>query len=672
MSFRIAKIGYARIADASCKDGSSPMSEAESLRAEIARLLASEGELLARATRAEEELQASRALHAATVESLPFDFWARDREGYCFSQNATCHANWGDLLNKRPEDMPLPAAVIETWLSNNRRALAGEIVRGDVQYTKDGETRDFHNVLAPIRMGDAIVGTLGVNVDVTERKWALDALRESEEKLRVAVAAAGVGLWSWDPARDLLVWDPALCALFGLPAGTLPVGRDGYLALVHPDDRAHVSTRIVEGLESGRWEDEYRVLRADGAVRWVLTQKTVLRDGDRTRVVGAVIDVTERRKRDEQLRQAQKLEAVGQLTAGIAHNFNNMLMGVLPNLELAARRAPEGLLPLLESASNSARRAADLVRKLMTYAGQNRPTARVVEELGPLIARAVELCRTTFDTRIAFEQSYEAGAGARMDAAQIEQAVVNVLINARDALESTLAEPRVSVSVAVVRAGAGELAGHDGDHVRVRIADNGQGMEAATAARIYDPFFTTKDIGKGTGLGLATTQAIVHEHGGFIVCESAKDEGTTFSLYLPHARASVTGSVAAADAGPVAGGNETLLVIDDEPAVRRIVTLLLRSAGYVVHERASGNEALELLADRALAATVALVLLDVSMPGLSRQEIRRRLRDLTSARVVYFTGYAFEATDAQDVVLEKPVTEERLLRTIRDVLDRAE
>jgi two-component system, cell cycle sensor histidine kinase and response regulator CckA len=646
------------------------MSEADGLRAEIARLRAIEAELTARVARAEEELEASRALHAATVEGLPFDFWARDKEGYCFSQNATCKANWGDLLDRRPEDMPLPASVIEIWLSNNRRALAGEIVRGDVQYATDRGIREFHNVLAPIRLGDEIVGTLGVNIEVTDRNRALEALRESEEKLRVAVEAAGVGLWSWEPARDHLVWEPTICAIFGLPAGSRPSGRDGYLAHVHPDDRALVSTRIAEGLESGRWEDEYRIIRADGAVRWVLTQKTVLRDGDRTRVVGAVIDVTERRMRDEQLRQAQKLEAVGQLTAGIAHNFNNMLMGVLPNLELAARRAPEGLLPLLESASNSARRAADLVRKLMTYAGQNRPTARVVEELGPLVARAVELCRTTFDTRIEFEQSYEAGAGARMDAAQIEQALVNVLINARDALESTVAGPRVAVSVTVVHAGASELSGHEGDYVRVRIADNGQGMEAATAARIYDPFFTTKDVGKGTGLGLATTQAIVHEHGGFIVCESARDEGTTFSLYLPHARASATSSVAAPDPGPIAGGKETLLVIDDEPAVRRIVALLLRSAGYVVHESASGNEALELLSDRDLAATVALVLLDVSMPGLSRHEIRSRLRDLTNAHVVYFTGYAFEATDAQDVVLEKPVTEERLLRTIREVLDR--
>ena len=261
-----------------------------------------------------------------------------------------------------------------------------------------------------------------------------------------------------------------------------------------------------------------------------------------------------------------------------------------------------------------------------------------------------------------------------MDAAQLEQAVLNVLINARDALESPQLEaPRISVSVAVVRAGAGELAGHEGDHVRVRIADNGKGMDAATVTHIYEPFFTTKDVGKGTGLGLATTHAILREHGGFIACESARGQGTTFSLYLPREAAPRRVEPAAHEA-PQASGTETVLVVDDEPAVRRVAALMLRSAGYVTHEAASGGEALALLADRDLASEVALVLLDVSMPGLPRRELRSRLRAVTRARVVYFTGNVLDAADADadDTVLQKPVTEDRLLRTIRQVLDRRE
>jgi PAS domain S-box-containing protein len=630
----------------------------EKLRAENARLRA--------------ELDASRAIHAATIESLPFDFWARDREGYCFSQNKTTRANWGDLLHKRPEDMPFPADVIARWLTNNRLALAGDIVRGDAEYVIDGETRYVHNVLAPIRMNDAIVGTLGVNIDVTELRRALNALQESEAKVRMAVDAAGVGLWSWDPVRDVVVWEPALSALFGFPAGASPAGREGYLALVHPDDRDRVAAKIAQGVRDGRWEDEYRVVRADGAVRWVLAKGTVVGQGETARVVGAVIDVTERKLRDEQLRQAQKLEAVGQLTAGVAHNFNNMLMGVLPNLELATRRAPRDVLPFLESAADSARRAAELVRKLMTYAGRNRPTMRATEDVGALAGRAVELCRTTFDRRIAFDQVYEAGVCARVDAAQIEQAVVNLLINARDALESRdVSAPRVEVSVGLVRAGADDLVGCASDHVRIRVADNGTGMDAATVARIYEPFFTTKPDGRGTGLGLATTRAILHEHGGFVACESAPGKGSTFSLYLPHDPTRPSPERRAPQAIGTRG-SETVLVVDDEPSVRRVVSLVLRAAGYVAREAGSGREALALLADRELAERLSLVLLDVSMPGLPWRELRSQLRQVTQARVVYFTGYALDAADADpdDTVLEKPVNEERLLRTVRQVIDR--
>ncbi len=550
------------------------------------------------------------------------------------------------------------------------RALAGETVTAEaVPYDLPDDSRRYYDRLyLPFRADDGgIVGMLAIVRDATARRNAQDALRTSEAQLRMAVDASGIGLWSWEMRNDVVAWEDPLCAIFGLPAGTAPIGREGYLALVHPDDRAQVAEVIARGVAEGRWEDEYRIVRSDGAVRWVMAKGTVVGGV----VLGAVIDVTDRRQRDEQLRQAQKLEAVGQLTAGIAHNFNNMLMGMLPNLEIAARSAPPELAPLLRGAEESAQRAAHLVRQLMTYAGRNRPTVRTVESIGELVERTVAFCRTTFDQRIAFDVRSDASAHARVDPVQIEQALLNTLINARDALVGAGNDaPRVIVRVDVVLEGSAELDGRAGDHVRIRVTDNGVGMDAATSSRIFEPFFTTKALGKGTGLGLATTRAIVLEHGGRLTCDSAPRDGATFSFYLPRE------SVAAADPRPApphpaARGTETILIVDDEPSIRHLVSLMLTSAGFTTKIAGSGEEALDLLADPRLASEVALLLLDVSMPGMSGRDLRKRVRELAPrARVVYFTGYAFEAADTEDAVLEKPASEKRLLDTIREVLDR--
>jgi two-component system cell cycle sensor histidine kinase/response regulator CckA len=542
---------------------------------------------------------------------------------------------------------------------------------------RTGRAACFESQVAPIKDDDEVVALVFISTDITARKRVHRALRRSEEKLRVAVDAAGIGLWSWEPRTDHVAWEDALCALFGLEPGRAPEGRDEYLALVHPEDRQEVRDVVARGVAAGGWESEYRILRADGAVRWVMEKGTAIRgQGEEADIVfGAIIDVTERRLRDDQLRQAQKLEAVGQLTAGIAHNFNNLLMTVIPNLELAMKQAPPAISAILSEAQHASLRAAELVRQLTTYAGRNRPAERRVEALGPLVARAVGVCRTTFDRRITFEVGSDADACARVDPAQLEQVFLNLLINARDAL--AYAEhhaPRVTVDVNVVGAGARELApaaARGVDHVRIMVRDNGIGMDAATLDRIYEPFFTTKSVGQGTGLGLATTHAIIREHGGWIACESTPHVGTIFSVYLP--RAAPVAWVEPLAPEPVPrGGGETVLVIDDEPGIRNVVSLVLESAGYTAKRAASGQDALDLLTQTGTASSISLILLDVSMPGRPAHELRKRLRELVPrARIVYFTGHAFEATDADDIVLEKPVTEARLLRTVREALDNA-
>jgi signal transduction histidine kinase len=318
--------------------------------------------------------------------------------------------------------------------------------------------------------------------------------------------------------------------IFGIAPEEVPRNLDDYLRLVHAEDQPRSLTRITRGSANDGWQDEFRITRG----RWVMSNARVLDiDGKRV-VLGAVIDVTDRKARDEQSRAAQRLEAVGQLTAGIAHNFNNLLMGMLPNLETALRRAPPDIAPLIEIARSSAKDAANIVEQLITYAGRNRPTVRRDEALAEVVERTVAFCRTTFDPRIALDLRCESDAVARMDARAIEQATLNLLINARDAIgEAATKTPEIRVTVGAAR--ASDLEGREGEWVRLEVADNGAGMEHGVLGRIYEPFFTTKPVGKGTGLGLSTAHGIVVEHGGFMTCRSEKGRGSTFTIHLPRA-----------------------------------------------------------------------------------------------------------------------------------------
>ncbi|HEV8246446.1 MAG TPA: PAS domain S-box protein, partial [Polyangiaceae bacterium] len=354
-------------------------------------------------------------------------------------------------------------------------AHGGQIHELEVSFPGVAQQSECVLRIGPISSGLRLVGYIVVTSDFAARRGIEAELRESQNKLRIALAASRVGMWSWDAAGDTVQWDAATRDIFG--AGE-PKSYEEYMVLVHPDDRDLVARHIAHALEVGEYHElEHRIVRPDGAERWVLARADVVKDATakNRRLIGGILDISERRSMEDKLRQAQKMEALGELTAGLAHNFNNALMAILPNLEHAAKGASPQVLPLLEVARQAAERAARLVGELMVFAGGGRTSERRDESLGSVVQRAVAICRSTFSRQIAVELAVdEAAPILSIDAAQIEHAVINVCINARDALEAISGRsPTLRVHVTEIKAGAEELRRPalkpERDHARISV-----------------------------------------------------------------------------------------------------------------------------------------------------------------------------------------------------------
>jgi PAS domain S-box-containing protein len=555
-------------------------------------------------------------------------------------------------------------------------AMTGEQREIELTAIAKLEPAPYRMRIGPIRQQGAHHGFVIALTELAAVRGMQAELRESRDKLRIALAASHIGLWSWEAATDTVTWDAATMRVYGRTSN--PKNVEEYLSLVHPDDRKLVKGHIARALERGEYPDlEYRIVRGDGEERWVLCRAEVTRDGSGAvvRMSGGIVDVSERRMMEDKLRQAQKMEALGELTAGLAHNFNNALMAILPNLEHAVKSATPETKALLRVAQQAAERAARLVSELMVFAGGQRASERRDEPLAAVVERAVELCRSTFSRQISVELSLSHDPLVLlMDATQLEHAVMNVCINARDALEGVHGRsPTLRVVVERVGAGHEELRGPafkpERDHARVSISDNGLGMPEEVRRRIFEPFFTTKEIGKGTGLGLSTTYAVVREHNGFINCESQPGAGTTFRIYLPIER-----SGKRKDSGtlqlPAPGGSEVVLLVDDDPVVRGVTARVLSSAGYRILEACDGSKGLSLFESQH--GSIDLILLDESMPGIAGHEVLARILERDpNVRVAMFTGVQprSELVSGARGMIRKPIGANELLWRVRQIIE---
>jgi PAS domain S-box-containing protein len=531
-----------------------------------------------------------------------------------------------------------------------------------IGYGENGEPDHTYLVrVVPLVEGDTVSVLVIIPTDITERVRLARSLSLSEQKLRLAVDSTHIGLWSWDLSRNVIVWDRRVLDIFG--TAQAPGDYESYLAHVHPEDRSFVRESVARAREATeRSTFEHRLVpRADGLERWVMCSGTMLRDEAGTPVLfmGGVLETTAQKHAAAQLQRAQRVEALGQLSAGLAHNFNNLLGVIIPNLELALAEPeePNAREETLVAALGAATQARDLIKRLMTVTAP-REAAPGACDLRAVVERAVALCRASFPREIELTVAVAPEVGhARMSSSDLEQIVLNLLFNARDALEGVTGRAR-RIEVTVDRAGGGDL------HVRVR--DNGIGMPPAIAARVFEPFFTTKPSHRGAGLGLADALVRVRDAEGRLDCQSAAGEGTTFTVTLPPAAPAPASTTAPTTPVARRAGGELILIVDDEPAVRAAVGRLLTRQGYSVLEANDAREARAVLRERG--GEVRLVLLDQSMPHESGPEALPSLRALCAAPIAMFTGGMGELPPGAAAMLEKPAQTAELLRVVEKLI----
>jgi PAS domain S-box-containing protein len=504
------------------------------------------------------------------------------------------------------------------------------------------------------------------------------ALRASEARLSEAQEVAHIGSWDWEPQAGRLLWSEELYRIYGVPPRSFQPSYERFLAMTHADDRPKVIETVDRALADGQpFEFEFRLLRADGVTRVGLSRGRTVRSGDEpgVRLVGIAQDITDRKLLDAQIRQAQKLEALGLLAGGIAHDFNNLLTAICgyTDLMLAAADTEDSFREDLLEVKKAGDRAAALTRRLLAFSRTQSLQLRNIDVNG-VVAGLEPLLRRTIGENIELTLSLDPELRAvRVDPDQLEQVILNMSFNARDAMPSggTLCFVTAMEDVDAAWAQAHPPM-TPGSYVRLTVADTGTGMSPEVQARIFEPLFTTKPPGQGTGFGLATVYGIVKQSGGFIWVSSTPGKGSVFEIYFPSLDMRAEEVEDIRRDTPAAGSGETILIVEDDGAVRGLARDVLFQAGYAVVDARDGEEALTLTARHL--PSVDLLVTDLIMPGLTGRELALRLRTrFPGIRVLYTTGYTRAAAltagvDPRAPFLPKPFLPTTLLSKVREAL----
>ena len=590
-----------------------------------------------------------------------------------------------DQMALQKYDIPRPDGGFEErwWNPVNTPVLSADGVVTAINHQVVDATERVH-VEAALHRSEAALRILNEELEQRVRERTRD-LHDSQDFARLALSSVGgVGAWTYDVASDRFFCSPAISELYGLdPArGTAGIERAAFLANVHPEDLPQLRAVMARGLvREGDIELEYRIRHPDGSVRWVLSRGHTYADegGRMVRRVGFGIETTRQREMEEQLRQSQKMEAVGQLTGGLAHDFNNLLAGISGSLELMSTRINQGRLKDVErymvAAQGAARRAAALTHRLLAFSRRQTLAPRATD-VNALAGGMLDLIQRTVGPGVAVEAVAASGLWPTLvDASQLENALLNLCINARDAMPEG---GRITIETAnrwIDRHAARRHELPEGQYISLCVSDTGTGMAPEVIAKAFDPFFTTKPLGQGTGLGLSMIYGFAKQSDGQVRIYSELGEGTMVCLYLPRHRGEAEQAETLPEGvlRPVAEAGETVLVVDDEPTVRMLVTDVLGDLGYTAIEAADGASALKVLQSN---ARIDLLITDVGLPGgMNGRQVADAARvDRPELKVLFITGFAENALlnngqlEPGMAVLTKPFPMDTLAARIRELI----
>jgi two-component system cell cycle sensor histidine kinase/response regulator CckA len=637
--------------------------------------------------RAERALEASEKRFRDLAEGMPHMLWQLDAEGRLIYANR----GWARYFGREEIELFQWQEVVhpddlERILSAWPEMAAGELNLAPFRLRRHDGTYRWHSCRSvPTRDETGkLLHIIGISTDVDDLKRAKQALQNSEAQLKTALRAAGMGTWVWELDSERMFWDESVFQLFGLSAvaDTATTMRD-LIELAIPEDRPRIQ-RALEIAVSGStdFDVEYRVARhGDGFMSIAAKGRIEVDTNSRTRrMFGACMDVTQHKRLEEELRQAQKMEAIGQLAGGIAHDFNNLLTIILGQTSIAqfTPGVPARVLESIRDINDAAERAASLTAQLLAFGRRQVMTAKdlVLEDV---VLGIISMLERVLGEHIAL--SFQpAGQHTQVygDPNMLSQVLLNLAINARDAMPSggklCIRTHPVQFSASSERATAD---GHSGDFVCLSVADTGTGIPDEVLPRIFEPFFTTKDVGKGTGLGLATVYGIVKQHGGWVSVHSDQGSGTTFEIYLPRVTALSQEVTVRADKAEAYGRGELILLVEDEPIVRNVLQTVLEDHGYRLLSASRSSEALELW--NVWSQRVDLLLTDLVMPeSLNGYELATKLQaERPGLRTVVCSGHSAGnmaervAALPFTVFLQKPTRPETLLAAIRQLLERS-